>query len=89
MTQQVHLSDIAVGQTLEVIGLDSTQNVPNQWFEWLEQIGFIPGEHCEVMHRVHGRFPMAVRIGVSTFALREDEAKCIWVKLLDTTRPLS
>ena len=83
MTDNLSLGDIAVGQVSEVIGLDSTQNVPNQWFEWLEQIGFVPGERCEVMHRVRGGFPMAVRVGVSTFALRKDEAQCVLVKFVE------
>jgi ferrous iron transport protein A len=44
----------------------------------LEELGFLPGESVCVMTR--GLFsgdPLAVRVGLSTFALRRDEARCI------------
>jgi ferrous iron transport protein A len=44
----------------------------------LEEIGFLPGEPVCVMSRgLFGRDPLAVRVGLSTFALRRDEARCI------------
>ena len=44
----------------------------------LEEIGFLPGESVCVMARgVWGGDPLAVRVGLSTFALRRDEARCI------------
>ena len=47
----------------------------------LEEIGFLPGEPVSVLSRgVWGGEPLAVRVGLSTFALRRDEARCIEVE---------
>lgn len=44
----------------------------------LEEIGFLPGEPVCVMSRGPlGGDPLAVRVGLSTFALRRGEARCI------------
>lgn len=44
----------------------------------LEEIGFLPGEPVCVMSRgLWGGDPLAVRVGLSTFALRRMEAACI------------
>ena len=44
----------------------------------LEEIGFLPGETVCVMARgLFGEDPLAVRVGLSTFALRRDEARCV------------
>ncbi len=44
----------------------------------LEEIGFLPGEPVCVMSRsLFGGDPLAVRVGLSTFALRRDEARSI------------
>ena len=44
------------------------------------EIGFIPGEPVEVLHRgFFGGEPIAVRVGHSTFALRRFEAALISV----------
>ena len=44
----------------------------------LEEIGFLPGEPVCVMSRgLMGGDPLAVRVGLSTFALRREEARCI------------
>jgi ferrous iron transport protein A len=44
----------------------------------LEEIGFLPGEPVCVMSRgLFGGDPLAVRVGLSTFALRREEARCI------------
>ena len=46
----------------------------------LMEIGFIPGEPVEVLHRgFFGGEPIAVRVGHSTFALRRFEAALISV----------
>ena len=46
----------------------------------LMEIGFIPGEQIEVLHKgFFGGEPIAVRIGHSTFALRRFEAALISV----------
>jgi ferrous iron transport protein A len=49
-----------------------------EWAQWLEEIGFIPGERVMVMARgLPGGDPLVVRVGNSTFALRRAEAACI------------
>jgi ferrous iron transport protein A len=46
----------------------------------LADIGFIPGETVMVMARGWpGGDPLVVRVGVSTFALRRAEARCVSV----------
>jgi ferrous iron transport protein A len=54
-------------------------NAP-EWHDWLEEIGFLPGEQVMVMTRaLPGGDPLVVRIGSSTFALRRVEAACVRV----------
>jgi ferrous iron transport protein A len=44
----------------------------------LEEIGFLPGEWVSVVtHGFPGGDPLVVRVGLSTFALRREEAMCI------------
>jgi ferrous iron transport protein A len=51
----------------------------------LEEIGFLPGEQVSVMTRaMPGGDPLVVRVGLSTFALRGAEARCIHI---ETTHP--
>ncbi len=52
----------------------------NQLVRRLMEIGFIPGEPLQVLHKgFFGGEPIAVRIGQSTFALRRCEAALISV----------
>ncbi len=47
----------------------------------LEDIGFLPGEQVSVMTRaMPGGDPLVVRVGMSTFALRRAEARCIEIE---------
>jgi len=47
----------------------------------LQEIGFIQGEHVSVLARaLPGGDPLVVRIGLSTFALRRAEARCIEIE---------
>lgn len=49
-----------------------------EWAQWLDEIGFFPGERVMVMARgVPGGDPLVVRVGNSTFALRRAEAACV------------
>lgn len=51
-----------------------------EWPRWLEEIGFLPGEQVTVLARgLPGADPLVVRVGDSTFALRQAEAACISV----------
>ena len=50
----------------------------------LAEIGFIPGEQVTVLRRnLFGGDPMMVRIGLSTFAIRKQEAELIEVEYLE------
>ena len=47
----------------------------------MEEIGFLPGEQVSVMTRaMPGGDPLVVRVGLSTFALRGAEARCIHIE---------
>jgi ferrous iron transport protein A len=47
----------------------------------LEDIGFLPGEQLTLLRKgLLGKGPYMVRIGASTFALRESEARMISVE---------
>ena len=46
----------------------------------LEEIGFVPGEQVQVLSKaLMGGDPMVVRVGQSTFALRQAEAQLVEV----------
>ena len=52
-----------------------------EWAQWLEEIGFMPGEQVELLARgAFGGDPLVVRVGLSTFALRRAEAACVVVE---------
>jgi len=46
----------------------------------LRELGFIEGEHVEVLAAAPGGGPLAVRVGATTFALRAAEAACVLVQ---------
>ena len=49
----------------------------------LEDIGFLPGEQVSVLRKgLLGKGPYMVRVGASTFALRQSEARMIAVELV-------
>ena len=48
----------------------------------LEDIGFLPGEQVTLLRKgLLGKGPYMVRVGASTFALRQSEARMIEVEL--------
>ena len=70
----------AIGAPLSVVGVAAPSYAP-EWAEWLEDLGFLPGEDVRVMARGQpGADPLVVRIGQSTFALRRAEAACVTVQ---------
>ena len=78
----------SIGQALTVRQVQPPQAAP-EWARWLEEIGFIVGEHVMLMARaLPGGDPLVVRIGQSTFALRRAEAACIQVAPLPSLEPL-
>ena len=73
------LDQAAIGENLAVLRVFAPAHSP-EWERWLEEIGFIAGEHVRLMAKaVPGGDPMVVRVGQSTFALRKAEAECISV----------
>lgn len=80
MSESFTLDQAAIGDELEVVGVHA-EGAPEDWEIWLEEIGFTQGEPCVVLQKAAlGGDPIAVRIGVSTFALRLVEARCIEVR---------
>jgi ferrous iron transport protein A len=48
----------------------------------LVELGFVHGEHIEVLTQAHpGGDPFVVRVGTTTFALRRREVETVWVEL--------
>ena len=73
------LSDAPLNQTHVVSAVTVSADAP-EWRQWLEEIGFIPGERVTLMARgMLGGDPLVVRVGASTFALRRAEAACVQV----------
>jgi ferrous iron transport protein A len=73
------LNDAPVGTSLKVIGVTAPSG-RGDWLQRLEELGFLPGEAAMVMARFWpGGDPLAVRIGLSQFALRRAEAACVRV----------
>ena len=71
------LAQAAIGQAHRVKGLIAPEGAPD-WGHWLEEIGFVTGEHVSVLSRaMPGADPLVVRVGQSTFALRRAEAACV------------
>lgn len=71
------LDRLPIGQARRVAGIRAPADAP-EWAERLAEIGFVPGERVMVMARGQpGGEPLAVRVGVSTFALRRAEAACV------------
>jgi ferrous iron transport protein A len=71
------LADAALGVRHAVQSLACPASAPH-WAQWLEEIGFLPGERVVLMARAQpGGDPLVVRVGSSTFALRRAEAACV------------
>lgn len=78
---ELYLDQLKVGESGFVgkIGqLTATAQFDHNLAGRLMEIGFIPGEPLQVLHKgFFGGEPIAVRIGQSTFALRRHEAALI------------
>jgi len=65
-------------QDPEVFGDETRASIGRR----LVEIGFVPGEHVQIVEEVWpGGDPMAVRIGSTVFALRRREAQAVLVAL--------
>ncbi len=75
------LADLPRGSSAIVVSVRAPPEAP-EWVEWLEAIGFLPGEQVRVVTQgMPGGDPLVVRVGDSTFALRRVEAACVTVQL--------
>jgi ferrous iron transport protein A len=75
------LSEAALHTPCRVIRVAAPAATP-EWQQWLEELGFLPGETAIRLASAPGGDPLVVRIGDSTFALRTREAACIEVETL-------
>ena len=79
------LAQLADYQSCTIDRIAAPPEAP-EWHDWLEEIGFLPGERAMVMNRaLPGGDPLVIRVGNSTFALRRVEAACVQVTLDGTT----
>jgi ferrous iron transport protein A len=78
------LSDLPTGAHATVEGVvAASSEVDAVTLRRLGELGFIPGEPLQLLHRgPGGREPLAVVIGETMFALRLLEARCIEVRPL-------
>ena len=75
----IALSDAPTGAPMTVIDVRDCSHAP-EWAQRLRELGFIEGETVSVLRRGQpGNEPLAVRVGVCTFALRRAEAACVLV----------
>ena len=71
------LAQALTGQPHRVRTLLAPAHAP-EWQQWLEELGFVSGEHVSVLARaLPGQDPLVVRVGQSTYALRRAEADCV------------
>jgi ferrous iron transport protein A len=68
------------------VGLDSGAFSPVE--RRLIELGFVPGEHVEVLAQaMPGGDPFVVRVGTTTFALRRREVETVWVEVNPSLAP--
>lgn len=74
------LSQLADNVIAKVKRVDTYKDFP-EICQQLADIGFMPGEMVTILRRNHfGGDPLVVRIGLSTFALRKQEAELVEVE---------
>lgn len=79
VTASMRLSEAQTGMPMTVIEVLEDRHAP-EWAQRLRELGFIDGETVCVLRRGQpGDEPLAVRVGVCTFALRRAEAACVLV----------
>ena len=77
----MNLDQVNLGSLYRVSEVSAPKGAP-QIKGQLEDIGFLPGEQVTVLRKgLLGKGPYMVRIGASTFALRQSEASMISVEL--------
>jgi ferrous iron transport protein A len=78
----MQLDQVSLDATYRVCAINAPKGAP-QIKGQLEDIGFLPGEQVTLLRKgLLKRGPYLVRIGASTFALRQSEACMIDVELV-------
>ncbi|MBU3541153.1 FeoA family protein [Polynucleobacter sp. UB-Tiil-W10] len=76
----MHLDQVDLEVLCRVSAVNAPKGAP-QIKGQLEDIGFLPGEQVTVLRKgLLGKGPYMVRVGASTFALRQAEARMITVE---------
>ncbi|WP_114637043.1 FeoA family protein [Polynucleobacter necessarius] len=76
----MNLDQVDLGSLYRVSEVNAPKGAP-QIKGQLEDIGFLPGEQVAVLRKgLLGKGPYMVRVGASTFALRQSEARMIVVE---------
>ncbi len=79
----MNLEEILPGVRARVSKIATTADQCEDIRGQLEDIGFLPGEQVEVLRKgLLGQGPILIRVGSSTFALRESEARLVEVEIL-------
>jgi ferrous iron transport protein A len=78
----VSLSALTPGTAATVVRVGARAASASALERRLVELGFVHGEHIEVLTQAHpGGDPFVVRIGTTTFALRRREVETVWVEL--------
>lgn len=78
----MNLDQVDLGSLYRVSGIQVPKGAP-QIKGQLEDIGFLPGEPVTVLRKgLLGKGPYMVRVGASTFALRQSEARMVEVEFV-------
>jgi ferrous iron transport protein A len=76
------LSTLTPGMTATVIRVGARASNASTLERRLVELGFVNGEHIEVLTQAHpGGDPFVVRVGTTTFALRRREVETVWVEI--------
>ncbi len=76
----MHLDQVDLEVFYRVRAVNAPKGAP-QIKGQLEDIGFLPGEQVSLLRKgLLGKGPYMVRVGASTFALRQSEARLITVE---------
>ena len=82
MLNKQFLHQIPIGQLARIVSVHFDDKMPD-CARQLGELGFLPDETIVMLRRtMPGADPLVVRIGVSTFAVRQAEAACVEVTLV-------
>lgn len=77
------LDALPTGKSATVLAVQAPLGQP-EWARQLEDLGFVAGERVSVLTRgLPGGDPLVVRVGLSTYALRRAEARCVQIDAAD------